>query len=119
MLGNCLGSLPTGPNYNSQGDRESDKLMRVLNVNSTLDLRAGGGTAERTFQMSRHLALHGVSTTVLTLDIELDEQRKLALARAKVVAVPCMWQRFYFPLGGLGVIRKLVAGADEIHLMGR
>jgi len=92
--------------------------MRVLNVNSTLGLKSGGGTAERTFQMSRHLAMRGVVTTVLTLDIELDEPRREAASPATVIALPCLWRRFYVPRGGWGIIRNLVNEADVIHLMG-
>lgn len=91
--------------------------MRVLNVNSTLGLKTGGGTAERTFQMSRFLARQGVQCTVLTLDIELDKQRIKALAPANVVALPCLWKRFYVPRGGLKIIRQLVENADIVHLM--
>ncbi len=92
--------------------------MKVLNVNSTLGLRTGGGTAERTFQMSRHLAMQGVTVNVLTLDIELDESRKTASAPAKVVSLPCLWKRFYIPRGGWTIIQQLVNEADVIHLMG-
>ena len=93
--------------------------MRVLNVNSTLDLKTGGGTAERTFQMSRFLArLEGVHCTVLALDIELDAFRIQAHAPASVVLLPCLWKRFYVPRSGWGIIQRLVNEADVIHLMG-
>lgn len=92
--------------------------MRVLNVNTILGLRVGGGTAERTFHMSRHLAMRGHKTTVLTLNIDLDESRKSDLFPANIVSIPSLWHRFYIPLGGWGVIKKLVSQADIIHLMG-
>jgi glycosyltransferase involved in cell wall biosynthesis len=93
--------------------------MRILNVNSSLGLKTGGGTAERTFQMSRFLARQrGVQCTVLALDIELDVQRIEAHAPAKVVALPCLWKRFYVPQSGQAIINRLVAEVDVIHLMG-
>jgi len=92
--------------------------MRVLNVNSTLGLKTGGGTAERTFQMSRYLATLKISTTILTLDIELDELRKQEVLPATVVTLPCLWVRFYIPRSGLEIIRRLVNESDIIHLMG-
>lgn len=92
--------------------------MRVLNVNSSLGLKTGGGTAERTFHMSRFLALAGIPCTVLTLTIGLDSARIKALAPATIVALPCFWQRFYVPRINLRQIRRLVDDADIIHLMG-
>jgi glycosyltransferase involved in cell wall biosynthesis len=93
--------------------------MRILNVNSSLSLKMGGGTAERTFQMSRFLASqNGVQCTVLALDIELDIFRVQAHSPAVVIALPCLWKRFYVPLGGWGAIKCLVGEADVIHLMG-
>ncbi len=68
--------------------------------------------------MSRHLAIQGAITTVLTLNIDLNESRKQAVAPARVVSLPCLYKRFYIPLGGWCVIRKLVKEADVIHLMG-
>jgi glycosyltransferase involved in cell wall biosynthesis len=93
-------------------------LMRVLNVNSYLDLKNGGGTAERTFQMSRFLARKGVQCTVLTLDLGLDRARITALAPAAVVALACLWKRFFVPRINWNVLRRLVREADIIHLMG-
>ena len=92
--------------------------MRVLNVSSSIDLASGGGTAERTFQMSRFLARRGVVCTVLTLNSGLDAGRIAALAPATVVAVEPLWMRFFVPRMRWGAIRKLVAGADMIHLIG-
>jgi len=92
--------------------------VRVLNVSSSLDLASGGGTAERTFQMSRFLARRGVACTVLTLNSGLDAGRIAALAPATVVAVDPLWKRFFVPRMGWRAIRKLVAGADMIHLIG-
>lgn len=92
--------------------------MRVLNVNSSLDFKTGGGTAERTFQMSRFLASEGVHCTVLTIDNGLDELRVLALKPAEVVAVPLLLRRFHVPRISWKTIRSLVSDADVVHLMG-
>jgi hypothetical protein len=40
--------------------------MKVLNVNMSLDSVEGGGTAERTLQMSKFLAKEGVGCKILT-----------------------------------------------------
>jgi glycosyltransferase involved in cell wall biosynthesis len=94
--------------------------MRILNVNDSLDLKTGGGTAERTFQMSRFLARqNGVLCTVLTINsASLDAQRIKELEPARVLALPCFWGRFHFPRVNWKVIKQLVNDADIIHLMG-
>lgn len=94
-------------------------MKKILNVNSSLDLKLGGGTAERTFQMSRFLAKQpGVQCTVLTLNIDSSVSRALALLPARKVDLPCLWRRFYLPSAGWRTINRLVADADIIHLMG-
>jgi len=92
--------------------------MKILNVNSTLSLRYGGGTAERTFEMSRHLSMiKDVICTSLTLDIGLDNDRIFAQLPASLIAIPTLSKRFHLPLGGWKVIRKLVIESDVIHMM--
>lgn len=93
-------------------------MIKVLNVNASLDLKSGGGTAERTFQMSRFVSQLNASCTVLTLDIDLSSERVVAVLPAKVVALPCVWRRFYVPALKWGIVRRLVQEADVIHLMG-
>ena len=94
-------------------------MIKILNVNSSLDLELGGGTAERTFQMSRFLAKQpDVQCVVLTLDIGASINRMHALLPARSVVLPCLWRRFYLPRAGWRTINRLVADSDVIHLMG-
>lgn len=91
--------------------------MKILNVNMTLDSGEGGGTAERTYQMSRFLAKAGVNCTVLTTDLGLTPERIKGLAGVTVVALPCLVKRLYLPQFSYRQIKSLVAEADIIHLM--
>lgn len=92
--------------------------LRILNVNDMLDLETGGGTAERTFQMSRFLARQDAACRVLTIDSKhLDAQRVEALKPASVSVLPSLWRRFNVPRGGWSTVRKCVEEADIIHLM--
>lgn len=92
--------------------------MKVLNVNHLLDPETGGGTAERTFQVSRFLQKAGTQTSVLALDIGLNAARRDELAGVKVVALPCLNRRYFVPWASPGLIRALVADADVVHLSG-
>jgi glycosyltransferase involved in cell wall biosynthesis len=93
--------------------------LRVLNVNDKLDLESGGGTAERTFQMSRFLAREGLSCTVVTIASPLLGASRIdALKPATVAFVPSLWRRFNVPCIAWTRIRRLVDAADVVHLMG-
>jgi len=92
--------------------------MKILNVNAVLDPVLGGGTAERTFQMSRFLARAGVDCTVLTLDLGLGAERLLALHPAKSCVLHCNLPRFYLFSLPEPRIEALVREADVVHLMG-
>lgn len=92
--------------------------MKVLNVNVVLDPVFGGGTAERTYQMSKALAHAGVDCVILTSDVGLSSERVASLEGVKVVALRCLVKRFFIMRFSWVEIKNLVAGADVIHLMG-
>ena len=94
-------------------------MLKVLNVNTSIDLRRGGGTAERTFQMSRHMGMEsGVDCTVLALDLDASQSRLESLLPVRAVLLKCIWSRFYIPSFQPTRIRNLVAHADIVHIMG-
>lgn len=96
------------------------RFLNVLNVNMSVDPVSGGGTAERTIQLSRSLVKSGHACTVLALDIGLSPEFKERLKQDKVDAVflPCLSKRFYLPSLSLGKIAGAVKRADIVHLMG-
>src|SRR2546430_6206917 len=91
--------------------------MKILNVNHSLEPKAGG-TVERTLQMSRALSQHGEDVTLLITDKALSPDLVASLQPCRVVAVPCLNERFYIPgPSSLGLINEVVSQADVIHLM--
>jgi glycosyltransferase involved in cell wall biosynthesis len=92
--------------------------MKLLNVNMSLDPVTGGGTAERTFQISRSLVKAGIECTVLTTDLGLTAERIKALDGVNVIALPCLLKRFYISRFSYSEIKKIVGVADIVHLMG-
>ncbi len=93
--------------------------MRVLNVKANMHPVWGGGTGERTFQMSRALArVDGVEVTLLALDLGLTPERLQPLAGVEVIALPCLSRRFQLPLVTPSRIEEAVRRADVVHLMG-
>ena len=91
--------------------------MRVLNVIQLFDAQLGGGTVERTLQMSRYLVGQGVACTVLTMEMGLPQERTTTVDGIEVVSFPCLNRRFYVPRTSLARVAELVAAADVIHLM--
>lgn len=92
--------------------------MKVLSVNHLLDAKSGGGTAERTFQLARSFVQAGMSTTVLALDIGIDESRRDSMRGVNLVALPCINRRYFVPRISMSSVDKLVADADLVHLSG-
>jgi len=92
--------------------------INVLNIDSIVDPVTGGGTGERTVQMSRFVQNAGAECTILTLSTELTFSRASKLPGVTIEALPCLSKRFNIPKIGYRLIRRIVADADVIHLMG-
>ncbi len=92
--------------------------MHVLNVNVLLDPVSGGGTAERTFQMSLSLVRAGVECTILSSDIGITAERTQELGDVRLITLPCIWKRFFVVKFSWRHLKDLVASVDVIHLMG-
>ena len=93
------------------------EAMHILNVSALLDPVIGGGTAERTVQLSRAFSLHGWQTTCLCVDTGFDRpalQRRLGGARLELL--PCFNRRFLLPIWNRARMDKLIESADIIHL---
>jgi glycosyltransferase involved in cell wall biosynthesis len=92
--------------------------MKILNVNALLDPVTGGGTAERTLQISRALMNKGADCRILTTDIGFENGSLPRLDGLNVTAYQCLLKRFYIPRVSLASIKKEVEGVDVIHIMG-
>lgn len=95
--------------------------VKILNVNMSIDPVTGGGTAERTVQMSKSLVKSGAKCTILTMDLGLTPELRGSLHGISIEALPCINKRFYFPKPSFSLIRtirNLVREADIVHIMG-
>jgi glycosyltransferase involved in cell wall biosynthesis len=102
-----------------QFSRQKARLtVRVLNVNASLDPISGGGTAERTVQMSRYMVRSGLECGILTTNVGLTPAYVEKLDGIELLACECLWKRFFIPKDCLGSIKKSIGRADIVHLMG-
>lgn len=92
--------------------------MKILNVCSSIDPVAGGGEAERSYQMSKFLSQSGTTCCVLTINTGLAGERIEFLGAGRVTALPRLIKRFHVPIFAFRRISALVGDADVVHLMG-
>lgn len=90
--------------------------MRILNVIMCLDPINGGGSVERIYQLSKHLSLMGKDCTILTTRQGWNEEHVRKLGSVKVVALPCISERFKIPIGLFGWLNRHILDYDIVHL---
>lgn len=91
--------------------------MKVLNVASILNLELGGGTAERSVQMSYFQNQVGIECSILTINEGIDDTLIEYLNGIEIVALPCFSSRFHIPVPMIGTIARLVRDTDVVHLI--
>ena len=91
--------------------------MRILNVNSILDPVTGGGTTERTCQLSRIMRKAGIECQILTTFIGKDPDVLRSMGDLKITVLPCLNSRFRIPKFTYRQILSIVSDYDIIHLM--
>jgi glycosyltransferase involved in cell wall biosynthesis len=93
--------------------------MKILNINALLNPETGGGTSERTIQMSRYLSFEkGIEVSIMTLDLDLSYKVCNKLEGIDIKKIPCINKRFFFPAIFNRTIAKSIKDADVVHLMG-
>ncbi|MCK5541113.1 MAG: glycosyltransferase [Desulfobacterales bacterium] len=92
--------------------------MKILNVTMSIDEMRGGGTAERTVQISKALSNIDCDCRILALDIGITNEVKEKLKNISLILLKCINKRFYIPSFSLKIIKKAVKDSDFIHLMG-
>lgn len=91
--------------------------MKILNVNNTLDPVSGGGSAERTLQVSRYLAELGEDCTILSLDTGVTVEVLEKAKKARMVVLPCHMERYFVPSLSWNRLSGLVFSSDVIQIM--
>ena len=91
--------------------------MKVLNVIGIISQELGGGTAERSVQMSYFQNQAGIECSILTINQGIDDTLIEYLSGVEIVALPYISSRFHIPVPMIGTIARLVRAVDVVHLI--
>lgn len=91
--------------------------MKVMCVNSFIDLESGGGTAERTVNLARYLNRNGVQTSILALNARVSENAVTRLNGVELHVLPILIDRYQIPRFSIRSLKKMVASVDIVHMM--
>ncbi len=87
--------------------------MKILLVNMTVDPINGGGTAERTVQLSKFLLRAGHEPSLITTDDGSNPMRREELLGVKTLAIRILFQRFYISRFPVFKIRKMICQSKQ------
>ena len=90
--------------------------MRILNVLDVMNPVFGGGGTERSYQMSRYLALAGENVDILTTNWNLDVEYASRLKGINCYPVDAWYCRYLFPFGVKKWLMRNITNYDLVHL---
>jgi len=91
--------------------------MNILLVNMSIDLKSGGGTAERTYQLSNALnQLPATHAKVLATNAGIEGEAPLK--KADCILLPCLNARWYIPAPFFIKVYKAIRWSDIIVITG-
>lgn len=90
--------------------------MKILNVVDLMNQGSAGGSATRSYQMSRHLALGGEQVDILTTNWDLDIEYVTKLTEVNWHSVNAVYFRYLFPLGAKAWLQKNISNYDVVHI---
>lgn len=90
--------------------------MKILNVVDLMNQGSAGGSATRSYQMSRHLALGGEQVDMLTTNWDLDIEYVTKLTEVNWHSVNAVYFRYLFPLGAKAWLQKNISNYDVVHI---
>ncbi|MCP3924062.1 MAG: glycosyltransferase family 4 protein [Desulfobacterales bacterium] len=83
----------------------------------SIDPISGGGTAQRTIQMTRYLCKAGIDASILTSDVGMNDELKKELYGIELKVLPCLISRFYIPRFNIKKLKKIIEDVDIVHMM--
>jgi glycosyltransferase involved in cell wall biosynthesis len=95
--------------------------MKIIHVCNTVSPLIGGGTAERFLQLHRFCnKTPMVSSTILTLDIDLEHKQLKKYNPHYFLKIPCFYKRFFIPsiFASWQKIYRELKSADLVHIIG-
>lgn len=94
------------------------RLRRIMLVNMTVDAVQGGGTAERTRQLARHLAKSGYRCIlVTTTDRSIKKGHTVELEGVDTIGLPILNRRYHIPILQPFRLWSAIRSADMVHCM--
>lgn len=92
--------------------------MRILCINNIIDSKSGGGTASRTKQLCKYLAINGHSTEIISLNIGDMSDSIDELHNVEVTLLQPLNSRFFVPrLSEISKMKQSIKEADIVHIM--